>query len=470
MILTWSLALGAEVALTFDEALSRAARGAPSVVGAEADVRSAAGGLLAARATFEPTFSLSGSYFSSAGEGQFQFGDYTSQTTGLNTDAALSLPMATGTALGLGFTANQSDTQFQVAELDQEFGNPAWDSKLAFTLSQSLLQGHRLAYNLQGVRAAAASEAAASWALASARQAAVGNAASAYWTLHYQRKLAEIAQQSRAATEEQARVVGALVDAGKLAPVERTRTEAALAQVQRAQIDAEAAAAAAEDNLATLVGEPLSTHILLATTPPVPPEVPADEDAVAQAVLESNPELRAAKVSLASRREAVQNARHGLLPELGVSAGFALRGYEESFSASVDELGAGKLPEWSLGGSLSVPLLNRADRGAVGQAEGALARAEADLAALSAATEQAARAAVRTVRSARRSVELADLNLRLAEETLAAERARLAEGRSLNRDLITAQKDLDQARADAEKARIDWVLAVVEIERLKGSL
>ncbi len=470
MILLIAAAVATERALSFDEALSLAGAAAPSVLSAHADVQSAAGALLSARSTFEPTFSLSGSYFSSVGEGQFQFGDYTSETTGVNTDASVSVPMATGTALGIGFTANQSDTQFQIEELDQEFGSPAWDSKLAFTLSQSLLQGHRLAYNLQGVRVAAASEAAANWAAVSARQRAVGDAAVAYWTLHYQRKLVEIAEQSRAATEEQARVVGALVEAGKLAPVERTRTEAALAQVQRAQIDAESAAAAAEDGLAALVGESLSVSITLATAPPVPPDIPADEDAVALRVLDSNPELRAARVSLASRREAVQNARHALLPELGVSAGFALRGYDESFSASVDELGAGKLPEWSLGGSLSVPLLNRADRGTVGQAEGALARAEADLAALSAATEQAARAAVRTVRSARRNVELADLNLRLAEETLAAERARLGEGRSLNKDLITAQKDLDQARAEAEKARIDWVLAVIEIERLKGGL
>ncbi len=470
MILGLALAHATETSLSFDEALTRAGAEAPSVLSARADVQGAEGSLLAARASFEPSLSLTGSYFSSAGEGQFQFGEYTSETTGISTDAALSVPMATGTALGLGFTANQSDTQFKISELDQEFGDPAWDSKLAFTLSQALLQGHRLAYNLQGVRSAGAALAGAEWTAVAARQRAVGDAATAYWTLHYQRALVDIAEQSREATAEQARVVTALVEAGKLAPVERTRTEAALAQVERAKIDAEAAAMAAEDSLAALVGLPLSEHIVLATAPPVPPNIPADEDAVAAAVLDTNPEIRAAKVALDTRELAVRNARHALLPELSATAGLALRGYEESFSASVDELAAGDLPEWSLGGSLSLPLLNRADRGALGQAEGSLARAEADLAALRSATEQAARAAVRTVRSARRNVELADLNLRLAEETLAAERARLAEGRSLNKDLITAQKDLDQARADAEKARIDWVLAVIEIERLKGAL
>jgi hypothetical protein len=36
--------------------------------------------------------------------------------------------------------------------------------------------------------------------------------------------------------------------------------------------------------------------------------------------------------------------------------------------------------------------------------------------------------------------------------------------------VITAVKDLDTARVEAEKSRTDYQIAVVELERLKGSL
>lgn len=468
-MLLWILAAAA-ADLTYEECLLRAAERATGVAGAKADVQSATGALLSARAPFEPNLSLNGSYFASVGEGQFQFGEYTSETTGLQLQADVSQAMASGTSVNLGFTANQSDTSFLVSELDQEFGNPAWDSKLAFTLSQALLQGHRMAYNLSGLRSAQSSLTLAEVGADSARQQAIADAATAYWRLHYQSRMVEIAEQSRAATEEQARIVDALVQAGKLAPVESTRTQAALAQAERAKLEAESAAELANDALATLVGEPLGGRIRVSSSPPTPRVLDLVEDEVVAAVLKGSTEVRIAASRVDQAKVTLGNARHALLPELGASGSFAVRGYEESLGDSLDEMGTAKLPEWSVGANLSLPLLNRSDRGALTSAGGGLARAQSDLDAASAAVEQAARAQVRTLVSARRNVELSDLNVRLAEETLSAESARLAEGRSLQKDLIAAQRELDQARADAEKARTDWLIALVELERLKGAL
>lgn len=463
-------ATAGELSLSYDQCLERAAEKATGVRAARADVISASGAYLSSRATFEPMLSLGGNYFSTIGEGQFQFGEYTSETTGLSLSANATQALATGTTVALGFTANQTDTKFLVTELDQEFGTPAWDSKLALTVSQALLQGHKMAFNLAGMRSAESTQALAEVAANAARQQAIADAAAGYWRLRYQRRMVEIAEQSRFATEEQARIVTALVEAGRLAPVESTRTQAALAQAERAKLEAVAAEQAAEDALATLVGEPLSGSINLVSSPPMPTELGLDEESVVSAVVQGNPQLRIARAKSEQAKIALGNARHALLPELGASAGVGVRGYETSFSSSLDEMAAAKLPEWNVGANLSLPLLNRADRGAAGTAAGRLARAEADLAAASATVEQAARAQVRVLVSARRTVELSDLNVRLAEETLLAEGARLTEGRSLQKDLIAAQRELDQARADAEKARTDWLIALVELERLKGSL
>lgn len=472
MILALVLAAHAEppVALSYDDALARAAERAPGVATARADHASAVGALLAARAPFEPTLSLGGSYFASTDEGQAQFGRYTSDTTGFSANVGLTQAFATGTTVGLQLDADQSDSTFRIEEFDAEFGEPAWGSKLSLSLAQTLLQGHRLAYNLRGVHTATDAVSSAELGLQVARQDAVAEAASRYWALHTARRLVEIARQSRDATAEQARITRALVTAGKLAQVEGTRIDAALAQAERALLDADSAAAAAEDQLAVTLGVSLDAPLELTSRPPPPVEVPRDDGAILDAVRRANPSLRLARQAVEARERDLADARHALLPQLDANAAAALRGYDPSFSGSMDEVVGADLPQWSVGATLTLPLLNRADRGAVAQADAALARARAALVEAEATVDTAARAQLRTLESALQTVTLSDLNVRLAEETLAAERARLGEGRSLQRDLITAQKDLDQARADAEKARTDWLVALVELERLQGRL
>ena len=460
----------APVVLSYEDTLARAAERASGVASARADHAAAVGALLAARAPFEPTLTLGGSYFASTDEGQAQFGQYTSDTTGFNATTSLSQAFATGTALSLQLDADQSDSTFRIQEFDAEFGEPAWGSKLSIGLSQTLLEGHRLAWNLRGVHAASAALDSATLAVEQARQDAIADAASRYWALHTARRLSDIARQSLEASQEQARITRALVAAGRLAQVEATRIDAAVAQAQRAVLDAAAAAAAAEDQLAVTLGLSLDADVELLTRPPPPPDLTRDDEAILAAVRERNLGLRIARHTVETRERELADARHALLPQLDANAGAALRGYDPSFSGSMGEVFAGDLPQWSVGATLTLPLLNRADRGAAAQADAALLRAKVALADAEATVESAARAQLRTLEGARQTLALADLNLRLAEETLAAERARLTEGRSLQRDLITAQKDVDQARADAEKARTDWLLALVELDRLRGAL
>ena len=470
MILALTLSPAFALDLSYEDALARASEHADGVHLARSEHAAALGALLVARAPFEPTLSLSGSWFSSTDEGQAQFGAYTSETTGFSARTALAQAFATGTGVSLEYTTDQSDSTFTLEEFDAEFGQPAWGNKLAIGLSQSLLQGYRLAWNLRGIHAAQSAVSAAELGTEMARQEAVATAARAYWALSAAERLRDIARLSRAASEEQDRITRALVDAGRLASVEGTRIAAALAQAERSLLEAEAAVDAAEDALAAATGLPLGTDFVLRTPAAPPPELPRDDEAVLASVLSGNLAVRLARSAVEDRERELRDARHALLPQLDANAGASLRGYDSSFSASMDELGDGRLPQWSVGAELTLPLLNRSDRGAVAQAEAAKVRAGLELVAREREAESAARAQLRTLAGAKQSLDLAELNVRLAEETLAAERARLGEGRSLQRDLITAQAELDRARADAERARTDWLLALVELDRLRGRL
>lgn len=472
MIVLLAAAAAAPLELTYEQALAIARDRSPGVRTADADVSAAQGGLLAARAPFEPSVTASTSYFSSTNEGTGQLGNFYADTSGWSASLGVSQTLASGTTLGVELESSQNEFLYRLVDtsLDPFTGDPQYSSSLAFTLSQNLLEGHRLAWNLQGRRAAEGALSAAEASREAARQEALASTATAYWNVRTQAALVAIAEQTLTISQEQLRVVRALVENGRLAPVEATRAEAAAVQAERAAIDARAAHAAAQDALLLLLGEAPGRGVTVVSPPEPPTAVTLDADAVVGKVLAGNPQLRATRATRETRATAVVAARHGLLPSLAATGSYALRGYETDLSGSFAELGRAELPEWSVGAQLTLPLLNRSDRGALQQAQAQATRAELDVAALEASLAREARAQVRTLEAAARDVALAELNVKLAEETLAAERARLDEGRALQRDVITAIKDLDAARVEIERAKAAWQDALVALRRLEGAL
>lgn len=465
-------AMATTLSLSYEEALTRAGERNQTVLGAQQDVVVAEASLLAARAPFEPLLDASGGFANNRDKGYSnQFGsEFESLGTGWNARVGIAQSLASGTTAGLDFSLNEGSGSYRLLAFDTEFEqDPSFDSRIEFRLSQAVLQGNRLAYNLQAVRTASRARSMSEADAVRVRQEALASAARAYWELHYARQLVTIARRTLETQQEQQRVVQALVEGGKLAAVESTRIEAAVAQADRALLDAENAAAGAEDTLLIVLGEEPGTPVELRSAPVAPPAIDLDEARVVEAVVAGNPELRSARIAADGAAVAVDDARHQMLPELGVNASAAITGFGYSFSDATSSLGSG-YRELNVGASLSVPLLNRADRANLDQRKAEALKARLSVEGVEASLAQQARAQVRTLEAARRTVELTRLNVRLGEETLAVERARLEEGRTLQKDVIEAVKDLDAARVDAEKALIDYQLAVVELERLKGGL
>jgi outer membrane protein TolC len=470
MLLLATAALAAPMVLTYEEALVRAGRASAEVRDAGEALRAAEGAVLAARAAFEPRFTLGGSGFSSTSEGQFQFGEYHADTFGYALDVGLSQPLATGTALGVDLGMDFVDTAYDIDFLDDEVGDPAWQSRLAFTLSQELLQGVSLSHNLMGVRSARRAKSVAEADLQARRQQALAEAAGAYWELHLQRRLASIAGQGLAAAKSRADVGMRLAEAGRLAPVDAARLDQAVLEAERSSRVALAAAEAAEDALLVAMGETPGIELELATNPADPVPTRLDGDQVVEGVLQGNPGLVALRIRADAARQEAADRRHALLPQLSARASYGLNGYEPTLSGALDEVGAGELPEFSVGAQLSVPIFNLSDRGALAEAGASAAQAEVALHRAEASAVQAARAQVRVVEDAEQAVRMARAGADLAQRVLAAEEARLAEGRAIQRDVIDAQRDLDAARGEVERALVEYQRGVVELLRLRGSL
>ena len=478
MMLLWigaALANPEALTLSLDDTIERALDQNPDLVQALADVDSARASLTQSWATFEPRLSTSTSYSNTVSQAFIQelnlFADVTS--TSDNYTLGINSYLPTGTTLGLNlFGQDQiSTTDFSALGVDEPQESRNALTTMTASLSQSLLQGFRTTYNLSGVRNAKRALTNAEAQAYSRRQQLLADAANAYWSLYYQRKLVDISRETLDITQEERRVVIARIEQGDLAPVERARVEAASLEAQSNLLTVEGNAAGAAESLMLLLGVDPGSSVLLSSVPaPTESTVPSIEESFSDA-LDNNATMRQLRESQQSAQENLADARHALLPELTGSASYAVSGREEGgFSDAIAEMVAGDLRTWTLGAELSIPLGNRADRGAIEQRLAELTRATSALEAYERTLAQQVRAQIRAVTVAKLQIDLAEANLRAAEETLSADRALRDAGRAIEKDVLASIRDVENARVSLEKSRVDYNLALIEIKRLRGAL
>ncbi len=456
--------------LSYSDALSRALSGNPTLAAAGLDLEAADGALLAAKGVFDPNLDGGLGLRTSTSEGSGQVGDYQAETRVLYDNATLSWFAPTGTSLALDWNNSQDNFRYVLTEFDSEFANAQVSTSLQATVSQALLQGWRMSYNLSGVRRAQQSRDLAEQALAGTRQETLSGVAMAYWSLWSARAEVAVAERSvELATEEQ-RVVSAKVAAGALASVEQTRVDALLVQAKSARISAAATERAAADTLLTLLGLEPGADVVLATDPAEPVTLHLDEASLIEAALTHNPTLDALRLDEQQARDNLADARHARLPQVNAVASYGVSGYEADIGGAMGELASGDLPNWSVGATVSVPLGNRADKGSALAAGAQASSARVQREAYERSLKAQILAQARAIEAAASQVELAAVNLKLAEQTLSAERSLQEVGRALQRDVLEAIQGVDNAAVTLQSARASYAMAIVELEALKGTL
>ena len=458
--------------LSYEAALEAALQRNPSLLGARLDVEAADGALLAAKGIYDPTISAGTTSSQSTSESTREFGDVLSEFQSLSWTMGVNQVLPTGTTLGVDWNTSRSFFKYELRNTPYvvEMDEPRFESRMVATLTQSLLEGHRLASNLEGIRQAQRGRETADANRRAARQQTLADTASAYWNTRTQRRLAEIAKRSYETALEEQRVVHAKVEQGTLAPVEKARVDAAVVQAKREQLLAEDQAHNTEDTLLLLIGEAPGTPFILTTEPAEPRTIDIDMAAVEAAAMENNAELYLARVREETTEMARLDAKHRRLPQLDFTARYSLVGYEATTEDAIEELWSGDLPEWSMGGAFSMPLLGRQDRGQFLQRSAEASKARSERMNVERQIRSSIRTQVRAVEAAAVQVNLAMANLTFAEQTLTAERALREAGRVIQKDLLESMANVDDARTQFEQAKGDYQLALIELERLKGTL
>jgi outer membrane protein TolC len=468
-----AIARAEPVELTYKDALQSALNRNPELQGIAAQLEQASGALMVAEGAYDLQLTAGSSYSSATSESIREFGEVLSEFAALNTSAGITWLGTSGTSATVDLSTIRSRFKYELAgdiPFTVESEDPLYQTRLAATVSQSLLEGHRRSYNLQALRQAQQAIDSSELGQAVQRQQTLADTADAYWSLWTARKLVTIAEEGMALAEEEMRLVHAKVELGELAPVERSRVDATVLQSESDLLEARHNEQSGEDALLLLIGMDLATDLALVTNPEQPMDHAIDLAAAQQSALEGSPALTLAVLEEEGARADVEAARHALLPQLGASASYALLGYETSQAKALGEMFGASLPEWSLGVNLSMPLGNRSAQGTLASASASLAEKTIDREALERRIRQQVSAQLRTLSSAQAKLGLTQRQLSLAQETLDAERALRDAGRSLEKDVLDSMKDVSDARVAVEQAKVDYILAIIELERLKGSL
>ena len=151
-----SVSAAAETAVGYLCGPQAGRRAPPTSNAVQQDILAAKAGMMSANGVFDPRLQLSAGQNVSTTQQFFAgFGLFNTQVYGPSTTLGFRSTLPSGTSLSLDWTTSRTTSVFQLAEdsdLEQEIS--PYDTSLTLTITQNLLQGVLLRYNLSAVRRA----------------------------------------------------------------------------------------------------------------------------------------------------------------------------------------------------------------------------------------------------------------------------------------------------------------------------
>lgn len=333
-----------------------------------------------------------------------------------------------------------------------------------------------------------------------ARQVTAQNLArdiiSAYWDVLFAHRDLDNKRRSVEQIQRQLERTEALVDAGRLSPVDIKAVEQAIAQREADVLVSENNLLDASLNLRALLGQDFAERDLLGVMPATDPVVvprPIDISAEIDRALQANPQIRQLELSRASLRIDEMVAANARLPQLDFQGSIAPQGRSvDSFpNATTGDPGStggwaeafrnifsddvsrdGVLADWTVGGQLTLTwdVQNRTPKAQHQAAKLRMRRNQQQLQQLRQQISSGVIRAASSLRTAGKSIEVADVSLELAQENLEAEQARFDVGRSTNFDVLQRLDEIDTAAASALNAQINYLKALAQLQALNGEI
>jgi outer membrane protein len=411
--------LAGQQSVTLAEAIRLSERAQPDVIRAAAGVRTAGAQRRSAWGAFLPTVSAGSSASDFFSEGASRIDPVTGELTS-------------------GNTSNRSISTSLSANVD-------------------LFTGFRRGAEL---RAASAGEDAADASLIDARFQQALTTTSQFLDALAADQLVRVRESSVRRAEEQLKTAVAKLRAGSATRSDSLRSLVTLGNTRLDLITTQAQLAAAEANLARLIGQSGRVHAVDDSAfYRVQPAV--DTQALRIEAESRSPRVRSAAASAAAARANVRASRSAYWPTLNLAANTGWNGSRSNDYTLLNQRQVSLSLRWTL--------FNGFDR------ELTIVQREADLD-LAEATASDAQRAVQAelitweaeLEAARARIEITGTSVAAAREDLRVQQERYRLGVSTIVDLLTSQEALNQAEVDVVNARFDYLRAKAQLEALIG--
>lgn len=347
-----------------------------------------------------------------------------------------------------------------------------YDGSVSVTYSQNLLSGFGTKASSANLIVARNGSKAADYQFKQSVIQLVATIEADYWNVVYARENLQNIQEALKLAQKQLDENKIRVQVGTLAPIEVTQAEAQVALQEQNIITAEAALANAKDALIRalypLEGRPAAIE---ATDEPTVQPLPIDEASAEQMAVDTRPEMKAAQLSLDSQKILADAARNHTLPTLNLSVGYIGNARNADRLSPVNtDLTSGTYPGYNIGLTFAYPILNRAAKGQLMQANANLRSSELSLRDEELQVRLDVRQAYRNLEAASRGVAAAQKTRQYQEQALDAEQKKFENGMSTNFIVLQQQTNLTNARTAELQARITYANAVTALEKAMGHL
>ena len=335
-------------------------------------------------------------------------------------------------------------------------GNTTTSVNMGLTASVDLFTGFRRGAE---TRAARASNTAAEAGLVDARYQQAYATTSQFFTALAAEDLVAVAEASVRRAEEQLKVSIARLQAGSATRSDSLRSTVQFGNARLQLIQAQASLAAAEAELARLIGE--RGRVRAADDSAYYRLVTVDTAAIHAEAIAQSPQVRAAEADAGAAEAQAAMARAAYWPTASLTASTGWNGNNQNDYELFNRRSLSLGVSWDLFNGFQreeqVTQQNNAAELALAQADDARRQVGAAVIAQLAQLE-----------AAQEAIEIAQVSLAAAQEDLRVQQERYRLGASTIVDVLTSQEALTQAEVDAVTTRFDYIRAKAQLEALIG--
>lgn len=415
-----------------------------------------------ARAVFDPSLSATYARSREKIDSPFIENEKRKETIG---SLGIAGRLPTGTDVGIGVTTERTWSDLYSDDLHE--------SRVGVSVTQALLRGAGLGYNLAALRRARLDTAASRYELRGFTEALVARVEETYWDFALMQRQIEIYLESLKLAQQQKNETEEMIRVGTLAESELIAAEAEIALRREGLINARSSMEKARLVLLSLLnppGEKLWNRPVVLLRQPAMPEVTLDDaEAHVEVAMKLRPDLSQARLAVQSGDVELVRTRNGLLPRMDLFITLGKTGYADSFERSWRDLD-GDSYDASAGLSLALPLVNR--QAGAEHRRALLLRDQADEALKNVAhlVQVDVRSAHIGVMHAKEQVAATAATRALQEEKARIEKEKFRVGKSTGILVAQAQRDLLSSRISEIQAVTNYLKSLINLYRLEGSL